>query len=398
MSVNKELINSLKNFIVEMCEKVGPRAPCSKNEAKCARLLYDKLKAFSDEVIIEEFNTTPDAYKISFRLPSILYCISIILFWYYSWLSLIFAVLSFLIFFCEIYLVREIVDIFFPKKSSQNVITKIKPKHKTKTLIIIGSHLDSNWEFPIIRKLKYGFIIIIAINFFLNLVLIILLIMKNLLLLFQIKADFYNLDVNAFTFLIITLPFPLIQLIFIISNRPVMGANDNLSGMAVCYEIAKNLSISTNKLNNVELWINTYGCEEIGSKGSKAFINKHLEEIQKAKIINLDMLGYSYPPLLIGKSEIYGLVKMNGEMIELIKESANELNINIEIKNLFAYTDSLSFCRNHLSATSITSKPHSMKEFYYHTRDDILENLNFENMINAYKVCMRIIKKFDIKS
>ena len=396
MSVNKELVNSMKNFIVEICEKVGPRAPCSKNETKCARLLHDKLKAFSDEVVIEEFNTTPDAYKISFRLPVILYCISIILYWYYSWLSLIFAILSFIIFFCEIYLVREIVDIFFPKKLSQNVIAKIKPKHKTKTLIIIGSHLDSNWEFPIIRKLKYGFIIIIAINFFLIVVLIILLILKNMLLLLQI--EFYNLEINAFTFLIITLPFPLIQLIFIISNRPVMGANDNLSGMAVCYEIAKNLSISINKLNNVEVWINTYGCEEIGSKGSKAFINEHLEEIQKAKIINLDMLGYNYPPLLIGKSEIYGLVKMNGEMIELIKESANELNINIEIKDLFAYTDSLSFCRENLSATSITSKPHSMKEFYYHTRDDTFENLNFENMFNAYKVCMRIIKKLDIKS
>lgn len=396
MSVNKELVNSMKNFIVEICEKVGPRAPCSKNETKCARLLHDKLKAFSDEVVIEEFNTTPDAYKISFRLPVILYCISIILYWYCSWLSLIFAILSFIIFFCEIYLVREIVDIFFPKKLSQNVIAKIKPKHKTKTLIIIGSHLDSNWEFPIIRKLKYGFIIIIAINFFLIVVLIILLILKNMLLLLQI--EFYNLEINAFTFLIITLPFPLIQLIFIISNRPVMGANDNLSGMAVCYEIAKNLSISINKLNNVEVWINTYGCEEIGSKGSKAFINEHLEEIQKAKIINLDMLGYSYPPLLIGKSEIYGLVKMNGEMIELIKESANELNINIEIKDLFAYTDSLSFCRENLSATSITSKPHSMKEFYYHTRDDTFENLNFENMFNAYKVCMRIIKKLDIKS
>jgi len=331
-------------------------------------------------------------------VTSILYCISIILFWYYSWLSLIFAVLSFLIFFCEIYLVREIVDIFFPKKGSQNVITKIKPKHKTKTLVIIGSHLDSNWEFPIIRKLKYGFIIIIAVNFFLNLVLIILLVMKNFLLLFQIEADFYNLEIKAFIFLIITLPFPLIQLIFIISNRPVIGANDNLSGMAVCYEIAKNFAVSTNKLNNVEVWINTYGSEEIGSKGSKAFINKHLEEIKKAKIINLDMLGYSYPPLLIGKSEIFGLVKMNGEVIELIKQSATELNINIEIKKLFAYTDSLSFCRKNLSATSITSKPHSMKEFHYHTRDDIFENLNFENMINAYKVCMRIIEKLDIKS
>ncbi|MFX1360018.1 MAG: M28 family metallopeptidase [Promethearchaeota archaeon] len=396
MSVNKELINSMRDFIVEICEKVGPRIPCSKKEAKCARLLHSKLKVFSDEIIIDEFHTTPGAYKASFRLPPFLYCMAVISYWYFWWLSLIFAVLSFVIFFFEVYLVKEIIRIFFPNKSSQNVIAKIKPKTKTKILVIIGSHTDSNWEFPLIRKLKYGFILIIAINFLLNLILIILLIMKSLLLIYQFGGNLYNLELIIFTFLIITLPSPLIQLLFIISNHPVMGANDNLSGMAVCYEIAKNLS--SNKLNNVEVWINTYGCEEIGAKGSKAFIMMHLEEIQKAKIINLDMLGFRYPPLVIGKSEIYGLVKMNEEMIELIKESAHELNINIQIKNLFAYTDSLSFCRRNLSATSITSKPHSMKEFYYHTRGDIFENLNFENLINAYKVCMQVIKKLDIEN
>ena len=193
------------------------------------------------------------------------------------------------------------------------------------------------------------------------------------------------------------IPTVIIQLIFIISNHPVMGANDNLSGMAVCYEIVKNLSLPENKLKNVEVWICAFGCEEIGSKGSRNFVKKNMQDLKNVKVINLDMLGNRNAPLLVTTSEIFGLIKTDKKMNELILNSAKKLKIKIKPKSNMAFTDSLSFCRNHLSATSIITLPLSSKEFYYHTKNDVIENMSFENLINTLNLCNHIIKNLDNK-
>lgn len=395
MDLDLKLEIDIKEFISEFCEKVGPRPPCSSNEARAAQLFYNKIKNYSDEIIIKKFYTHPHAYKASFRYPMILYILSIIFYWFLPLLSLILIILSCIILFGEVYLVKEVIDFIFPKKFSQNVVSKIKAQNQTKNLLIIGCHIDSNWEFPLIRKIRYGFLIIVGLNVFLNVILLIVLVLKSLLNIINIGIRFTEFEIIIYWIFIGMIPIALTQLFFIISNHPVMGANDNLSGMAVCYEIAKNLNSPENKLNNIEVWINAYGCEEIGSKGSKFFVKEYFNEIKNARIINLDMIGYKESPLLIIKSEILGLVKMDRDLIGLVKKSASFCDINVKLSSSMAYTDSLSFSRKGLSAVSISSKPQSSKEFYYHTRDDVIEKLNLNNLVNAYKICMGIIKNLD---
>ncbi|MHA1488368.1 MAG: M28 family metallopeptidase [Promethearchaeota archaeon] len=395
--MDKKLEDDMREFILETCERIGPRPPCSNKEAEGSEFFQEKLRDYCDETNIEKFYTHPGAYKASFRIPMIVYFLTLVFYWHIPWLSLAIISLSFLILIGEMSLAKEIIDFIFPKKSSQNVISKIKPINQIKTLIIIGSHVDSNWEFPLVRKLRNKFAGVIAMNIFLNGILLLILIIKNILILFQFEEIIYSIEIIIFWVFIWTIPVPLMQLFFLISNRPVMGANDNLSGMATCFELAKSLYLPENRPNNVEVWINAYGCEEIGSKGSKAFVKKHLNEIKNAKIINIDMIGNKNGSLLIGKSEIQGLVKMNEDMIDLIKKSADNLNIRIKISALMAFTDSLSFCRKDLSATSICSVPRSAKNYFYHTREDVTENMSFENLINTYKICMDVITRLDNK-
>ena len=389
------LESEMREFIQDFCDKIGPRAPCSSEERAAANLFKEKMRKYCDDVASETFYTHPGAYKAAFRLPVILYLISLVLYWLIPWLSLIVAVILIFILFGEMTLAKEVIDFMFPKKSSQNILSKIESKNQAKTLVIIGCHVDSNWEYPLIRRLRNKFPIIIGINWFLNTVLFLFLIVKNLLILTGFESVMLSFERIVFFVFIATIPIPLIQLFFIISNRPVMGANDNLSGMAVCHELAKQLSLPENKPKNVEVWINAYGCEETGSKGSKAFVKTHINEIKNAKIINIDMIGNNNSPLLIGKSELQGFVKMDEEIINLLKESGDNLNIKTKVATLIAYTDSLSFCRKHLSATSLSSTPQSSKEYYYHTRYDIIENMAFENLVNACRICMDIIKRLD---
>jgi len=395
MDLDELLIVEMKDFICEFCEKVGPRSPCSNNEAKAAKLFYNKLKALGYNVKTEEFTVHPGAYKASFRLPMILFILSVIFYWIYPLLSLIISIISCLILIGEMYFVKEVIDVFFPKKHSQNVISKIESQNQAKNLIIIGSHLDSNWEFPLIRKIKYGFIIIISINLILNVILLIILPIKIIVNFLVLETDFFYIELIFYLIFIGSIPIALIQFFFIISNQPVMGANDNLSGMAICYGIALYYRLSENRPRNTEVWINAYGCEEIGSKGSKFFVKKYFNAIKKAKVINLDMVGYKNSPVLIHKSEILGLVKMDYNLIDLINKIAKNLNIKTKICSSKAYTDSLSFSRKQISTVSMSSMPQSSKELYYHTRNDVIENLDFKNLVNVYKICIDLIKTID---
>jgi len=397
MILDNQLKDDMKNFIVEFCAKIGPRSPCSNSEAEAAKLFYNKLKLLGNEVKVEDFEVHPGAYKASFRLPTIFYILSIVFYWIYPWISLIISIISCLILFGEMYFVKEIIDPFFPKKYSQNVISKIMAKNLATNLIIIGSHLDSNWEFPLIKKIKYGFIVIISANITLNVILLIMLPIKIIFNSLKLEVGFFYLELIFYYIFIGTIPIALIQFFYMISNRPVMGANDNLSGMAVCYEIAKFYNLSENKLENTELWINAYGSEEIGSKGSKFFVNKYFNKIKNAKVINLDMVGYKNSPVLVHKSEIFGLIRLDYSLIELINNLAKNLNIEIKVSSSMAYTDSLSFARKHISTVSMGSIPQSSKELYYHTRYDTIENLDFQSMVNVYKICVNLIKSFESK-
>jgi hypothetical protein len=385
----------MREFIVEFCETIGPREPCSSEERAASKLFQEKMKKHCEDVVSETFLTHPGAYKAAFRVPMVLYFISLVLYWLIPWLSLIVSILLIIILIGEMTLAKEVIDFLFPKKSSQNIVSKIKPKNQAKTLIIIGSHIDSNWEFPLIRRFGNKFPIIIGINWFLNFILLLLLIVKNFLILTSFEAFIIHIELVFFIIFIITIPIPFTQLFFIISNRPVMGANDNLSGMAVCHELAKILSLPENKPKNVEIWINAYGCEEIGAKGSKAFVKAHFNEIKNAKIINIDMVGFKNSPLIIKEAEIQGFVKMDENMINILKESGDKLQVKVIIIPSISYTDSLSFCRRNLSATSLGSTPQSGKEYYYHTRYDVIENMTFENLVNAYNICMDVIKRLD---
>ncbi len=325
----------------------------------------------------------------------ILYLGALAVYWIVPWLSLILAAASFIVFFGEMALVYEVIDRAFPAKESVNLVSKIKPSGERKHLLIIGGHLDSNYEFPLMRKLGVYFSLIIAINTILGGVLFLFLVIKNLFLLFGAVAILVDIDPMLFWVFCGGIPFALLQLFFIISNLPVMGANDNLSAIGVCYELAKALGKSGRRPQSVEVWITAFGCEETGSMGSKAFVKAHLSEIQGAQALLLDMVGNKESPLEINASEVFGLVKMDPAFISQVQDAAKQAGLALVAKPSMAFTDALSFRRKKVPAATLFSMPRGSKHFYYHTRHDTMENLGFENMVSAYKICLNLVAQLD---
>lgn len=55
----------LLDFVVEICNKVGPRPPGSEAETKAAEIVADRLRRFCDVLVVEEFVTCPRFFKLS---------------------------------------------------------------------------------------------------------------------------------------------------------------------------------------------------------------------------------------------------------------------------------------------------------------------------------------------
>ncbi len=212
-----EVETEMRSLISEICTTIGPRPPCSQQKRACGLVLKQKLQDLCDEVTIERFVTHPHAYKAGFRLPMILYLSALFFYWIRPWVSLILAGTSFFVFFGEMALVYEVIDM-------------------------------------------------------------------------------------------------------------------------------------------------------IGNKGS---------------------------PLELDSSEVFGLVKMDPAFTALVQDAAKQAGLILAAKPSMAFTDALSFRRKKVPAVALFSMPHGSKNFFYHTRYDTIENMRFENLASAYKICLNLVAKLD---
>ena len=181
---------------------------------------------------------------------------------------------------------KEWVDFLFPKRTGTNVIGKLRPTGKAKTIVICSAHHDSAYEFPLFKKYKAKFgiiayftaatiilsMLVALTSFILDLLLLSSLISRSLLLVIPILSCVMTGYLN-----------------FRLHSKMVIpGAQDNLSGVAVVLALAHHFA--QQKLKNIELWLISFSCEEC-MRGSKRFVAKYKEELIESKTINFDMVG-----------------------------------------------------------------------------------------------------------
>ena len=207
------------------------------------------------------------------------------------------------------------------------------------------------------------------------------------------------------------------------SNKAVPGAADNLTVCAVISCIGKVLNNYKNSYpdlypKNTEVILAMFGCEEVGSKGSLAFAQKHYKEYNKidTSCIAMDTLGDS-ELINIFSNEGSTRVKYHPEVYNLLDECSNELNINHNIGAqpwISGGTDGSGLVKGGLTKTAaFVGLKYSDYLYYYHTDRDNLDLVNKKRrpcndhgtswkdrnyrcaMENAVKICIRYIRKKD---
>ncbi len=132
--VEKKLNDYMHGFIVDICNKIGPREAGTKQEELAGNKIEEELKKFCDETHQEEFICSPTAFLGFVRYGAIMALFSVIFYWLsllvdLGWLqidnifSLIFLVIAVILlgitvpyFIFEIIRYFEFYDFMFPKK------------------------------------------------------------------------------------------------------------------------------------------------------------------------------------------------------------------------------------------------------------------------------------------
>jgi hypothetical protein len=399
----EETKNSFQSTIQTICDTIGPRAPCSKKEAEGAKYILQNFKNFTDDAEIENFYCHPGSYRAAFRIPMINIILTTILYWiYFFYPNLILLVLSLIIIAVSVLVIQtnlmrniEFIDPLFKKKESTNVYGRFKPKKEVKNIVVIGGHHDSNWEFTLLKKWPKFFTMIMGLPVILSYLLLGFYILKLILYIFGFPFLVYPaIDLSLILLQTALIPLLIYTIINCVSHTPVMGADDNLTSTAIILELAKYLN-TLGGLGNTEVWLVSHGCEEIGDRGSKRFSKRHFNELKDAFVINVDMVGGKNSNLKIDIKELSKLVHLSKNIGEELDKIATDLDISHIIGNVTFFTDSMAYSQNNIEACSIVGAPKKGFATHYHTVEDTIDKLDFQNLWDCYRILIEFLKKVD---
>ncbi|MHA1798780.1 MAG: M28 family metallopeptidase [Candidatus Helarchaeota archaeon] len=374
------------NFIDEICKSIGGRLAFSEKEKEGAEFIKNEFKKYCDETLIEKFSARTGPFQLDFRVSVISYIISVLIYFVIPWISLILMSFCITTILCmNIWNIR-ILYLFGSVKESQNVIGRIKPKTEIKKIIIFGSHVDSANELTLVHKFQYKFIYFVIIGLFLMIFVVVISIIKLAIGLFQfviIGFDLFGL-ISIFGILGV---FPLY---FMVNYKIIVeGANDNLSGVAICLNLMR--KFKQDPPNNVELRFIAFGAEEGGRIGSNAYVKRHEKELSNSYTINFDTVGGKGPgKLVIIRKEV--TVPHSEEVINLLSEAAKKAGHPMDYISipLAGGTDSWAFSKRGLKASAIYTKAETIVPKGWHVREDTPDIIDKKKL----KICSDVGAQF----
>lgn len=402
------------DIVKAICMEVGPGMPGTLQERERAAMIKKELESHlgAGNVAVEEFTVAPWAflsvYPISalFMLIATLLNISMGRFTGVSpWLTLIgalmFSIISPLLFLFEFVLGFELVDPFFKKKQSLNVIGALrKPETiNVKRLLILSGHHDSAPENTWLGFLGYGFFILSAtwlIGF------IIVLVMSVIQFVGIITGN--DSAVRIGTMGSVMLAYPIVpSVVFgLFFNRgrknggTVPGAADNLSAcalvVAMCSFLVKNPSYIP---DDTEIRFVSFGSEEAGCRGSRHYVERHLDELKGmgARLLNFETIAH--PEVTILTSDANGTMKNSPEMVKSVIAAAARARVPYKVMPAYigVSNDSGAFNKVELEATTLLGikVPQQMVAFY-HQKRDTPEVLTLEPLFNVLKLTLEWVR------
>ncbi len=176
----------------------------------------------------------------------------------------------------------------------------------------------------------------------------------------------------------------------------VPGAADNLSAsalaVAMCRFLVKNPSCIP---EDTEIRFISFGGEEAGLRGSRRYVERHLDELKRMDVRLLNFETVVHPEISILTSDVNGTVKNSPEIVKSAIAAAERAGVPHKLApaSIGVITDAGPFNRAGLKATTLLpfKVPQQLIAFY-HQKWDTPEILTLEPLINVLKLTLEWIR------
>ncbi|MFX0140842.1 MAG: M28 family metallopeptidase [Candidatus Hodarchaeota archaeon] len=417
LEISKEETDYMYKLVEKIIEEVGPRMPCSPQEAEGAKIIKTELEQTCDDVVVESFTCHPKAFLGWIKMIIIMSFFSMLFYLFMQWVSdillIAFSLISFLLIFLsflimweEFFNYNEFIDAIFRKRKSQNVIGKFRGKEEQKKIIIFSSHIDSALQFNLLKMLGWGFIPLAFIGILLMLTWLILSFINLIVIIMgfiSLKGIFLW---TTYWLLIIGTPCFLGLFFFVPlgdKGNVVPGAVDNLSSCVVIVGLGRYINKHKEIIpKNTEIRLISFGCEESGLRGSRRYISAHLEELKKNDTIVVNMDGLETPDMFhVIEYEPTTRTRHSEEVIqkllkaaELVGIKANRLGagkLEKTLGRLSGGSDAAVFSKANIKAAFLNSADWKRRSSYYHQDTDTPDKIRGGTLENALKICITFL-------
>ena len=403
------------DIVKTICMEVGPGLPGSSQERERANMIKKELESHlgAGNVVVEEFTVAPGAFLGALPVGALFMLIAALLNisigrlvgispWVTAMAALGFSILSILPIIFEFNFYKEFVDPFFKKKQSINVIGALRKPgtQDVKRLLIFSGHHDSALENTWLRFLGYGFLIFSGIWL---IGIITMLAMSIIQLAGVIVNNLHVVQVGTLGWVLLVFPIApsIIYAIFFNRGRKgggnVPGAADNLSAsaltVAMCRFLVKNPSYIP---ADTEIRFISFGSEEAGLRGSRRYVERHLDELKRldARLLNFETVVH--PEMAIMTTDVNGHVKNSLEMVQSLVAAAERSGVPYKVTPYppgAGGSDAGPFSQAGLKAATLLpfKLPQQMAAFY-HQKWDGPEILTMEPLLNVLKLSLEWVR------
>lgn len=268
-------------------------------------------------------------------------------------------------------------------RRSYNLIGKVEGKNPRGT-IMLSAHYDTKSQLMPVMVRAAFFILGFADAVLLGVALVVLGILAST-----------GIDVlgNRAVFVVSLLPAAfLFLLIFNFTGNESPGALDNASGEAVILEAGRVLAM--NPLENFDVLIASFGCEEVGLCGSVNYLLDHGEELKEREfyMLNYDMPFSTAGRLFLNTGFEFPPVYTSGKINDLARKVASEMGF--EFKGIYlpvgAAADHMPWIKHGFEATGFVSAA-----TFIHRKGDSLDKINHEGLRRAGEVTLALVRELD---
>jgi hypothetical protein len=387
-------------FVGQIIERFGPRSPGSEAERKAQEWVREQFASLvgDKQVEVQRFRAALTAKFASMKWLVGAFLLAMTLAWFSLPAAAGLGLLAALLFLGHVVMYRDWLDPLFPQMDSSNVTAVLEPRQRARTTLLIAGHVDSATEFRwwykfgqtgIVLTILAGLVIVLG-GFYLATVAF-------------LGHALTDLSPGARLpwFILLLLAPMTIVLWSIHGDRVVDGAIDNLSGLALAWGVGRALADPARPgysiLENTRLKLVSFGSEECGLKGSRAYVREFEQKLRAENAVLLNMESFKddrYLTLLNG--EVFTGARYPEALNRRMADSFGACGMQFQATTLmFGATDATSFANRGLPATCVIGLSSDKLDPTYHTRLDNMEHLDPQGMDKMLRVLLHFIRAWD---